>query len=98
MSITMPTALYQKSDETSQGVANFKTSVFKTNALSVPSLGQVTERALSAREKLQARKAPPAEEDGYEIDLSMRGVVRGGTRARGLTPPLGTVLAPFWLP
>ena len=41
MSITMVTALYQKSDETSQGVANFKTSVFKTNALSVPSLGQV---------------------------------------------------------
>ena len=41
MSITMHTALYQKSDETSQGVADFKTSVFKTPALSVPSLGQV---------------------------------------------------------
>ena len=42
MSITMHTALYQKSDGTSQGVANFKTSVFKRNALSVPSLGQVS--------------------------------------------------------
>ena len=57
MSITMHTALYQKSDETSQGVADFKTSVFKTNALSVPSLGQVTERALSAHLKLKKRFA-----------------------------------------
>ena len=38
MSITMHTALYQKSDETSQGLADFTTSVFKTNALSVPPL------------------------------------------------------------
>ena len=53
MSITMHTALYQKSDETSQGVADFKTSVFKTNALSVPSLGQVTERALSERSEVE---------------------------------------------
>ena len=38
MSITMHTALYQKSDETSQGLADFTTSVSKTHALSVPPL------------------------------------------------------------
>ena len=32
MSITMHTALYQKSDDTSQGVADFKTSVFDSRS------------------------------------------------------------------
>ena len=38
---------------------------------------------------------------GYEIDLSMRGIVKGGTRpSRYNTPPghrPGTVLAPCWV-
>ena len=35
---------------------------------------------------------------GYEIDLSMRGIVKGGTRASRYNTPPGTVLAPFWFP
>ena len=35
---------------------------------------------------------------GYEIDLSMRGIVKGGTRPSRYNTPPGTVLAPFWLP
>ena len=49
MSITLHTALYQKSDETSQGVANFKTSVFPSRSfrpIARPGYGKSALRAI----------------------------------------------------
>ena len=94
MSITMHTALYQKWDETSQGVANFKTSVFHSRSFRPIARPGYGKSALSALE-VEITLCDPK---GFEIDLSMRGIVKGVTRTdRSNTPP-GTVLAPFWLP
>ena len=49
MSITMHTALYQKSDETSQGFAYFTTSVFQTRSfrpIARPGYGKSALRAI----------------------------------------------------
>ena len=49
MSMTMHTALYQKSDETSQGVAEFKTSVFDSRSfrpIARPGYGKSALRAI----------------------------------------------------
>ena len=96
MSITLHTALYQKSDETSQGVANFKTSVFPSRSFRPIARPGYGKSALSAREVALTQSA--SGRGGYnEVYLYTRGVVRGGTRGRDLTPPPGTVLALFRL-